>query len=225
VYLSHADDEILCEWLLRTVAKSGRFLRLVILTQGEQGWKNLPIHMDRRNIIEIRMNEFQRSCRLLGVQNFDVWKVPDSEVRLFHEQTLINMIKADTMQWLPDRVVTFARDGVTKHDDHEKTHLRVVEAIRQLGLLSTVKIFGITMPKELIDPAMQILMARRRTQGAYAENLMEFAPPLSSVIKVPIDLEQKRRLVDIYASQGLGRSYIQLFQLPGMGEFYLPINP
>ncbi len=179
--------------------------------------------MDRKNIVQIRMDEFAQSCALLGVTDYEVWKIPDNGVADFNQAALVKMITDEIAQYTPDTVITFARDGYTGHKDHEATHCRVVEAVRSLSSKLAPRVFGITMPKELISQAMPILTARRKTASAYRPCLTDFAPSLSSVEKVPMDLGLKRCLVEIYQSQALG-GYLELFQLPGMGEFYLPIR-
>lgn len=223
VVLAHGDDEIFCASLLKKLTECNAYVKLVVLTQGELGFKNMPSHLVRAEIVAIRNREFIASCTALGITNYEMWSVPDGGVAQYPHNPLVQKLVAEIRAVEPDTIISFALDGFTGHIDHISTYHRICAAMRRSD--SRAQLFGITLPKERVETALPTLLGRRKTVTCYHSNLVELAPREAETIIVPCDLKLKQELVKVYESQAL-TSYLSLFQLPEMtGEHFLPINP
>ena len=123
----HPDDEsFVAGGLFQEAAFLGLETHLVCLTGGESG-KNSYKGGDLK---KIRSGEFEKACKLLGIENYFLWNFPDAHLQtsvaawLPEVEKLINKLS-------PDIVVTFDFSGITGHPDHIASCREILDLVKK----------------------------------------------------------------------------------------------
>jgi LmbE family N-acetylglucosaminyl deacetylase len=114
-------------------AKSGLELLLIVATRGEAGLIADPSLATRENLGKVREEEERRSLQSLGAGGAELrfYDYPDGGLADAPRDELIQRLEEDLAAFVPDVVVTFGPEGVTKHDDHIAIHQATTEAFHR----------------------------------------------------------------------------------------------
>ncbi len=123
---AHPDDEsFLMGGTLAYYAANGVEVKLLCLTQGEQGYSPLASADERQQLPKIRQRELTRCCEILGVQLLPVLDFPDGRLAQFNVSKLAQPITSAIRSLRPDIILTFGAEGLTGHPDHLAIHRAV----------------------------------------------------------------------------------------------------
>jgi LmbE family N-acetylglucosaminyl deacetylase len=120
---AHPDDEaFLTGGTLAYYAGSGVDVKLLCLTQGEQGYSDRFSAEERRQLPKVRKSELAQSCEVMGVKLLSVLDFPDGRLSEISLSKLAQPIAHTIWQLKPDIVLTFGADGLSGHPDHIALH-------------------------------------------------------------------------------------------------------
>ena len=115
---AHPDDEayLAAGLALRTVAAGGRMV-CRHFTLGELGTEEPAVWPPER-LAPRRREELAASLQIVGVDDHDVFGLPDGGCATTHPEEPVRWIADAITRLAPDVVVTFGPDGMTGHTDH-----------------------------------------------------------------------------------------------------------
>ena len=111
----------------------GLELLVIVATKGEAGMIADPSLATRESLGKVREEEERRSLEALGAKDADLrfYDYPDGGLADAPRDELIRKVEEDLAGFVPDVVVTFGPEGVTKHDDHIAIHQATTEAFHR----------------------------------------------------------------------------------------------
>jgi LmbE family N-acetylglucosaminyl deacetylase len=113
--------------------EKGLELFVVVATKGEAGMIADPSLATRENLGKVREEEERRSLDALGAKDAGLrfYDYPDGALAEAPRDELVQKVEEDLAAFVPDVVVTFGPEGVTKHDDHIAIHQATTEAFHR----------------------------------------------------------------------------------------------
>lgn len=234
---AHPDDESYIVGGTLALASAQRAsISLISLTRGDKGTQHVDDPFEKHAITETREQELRDSCQILGINELILWDYPDGGVDQAPEQGIIEQLVQEIERIKPSLIITFGVNGVSRHRDHIVTGALTVKAARacaerrrkgaQNG--AELKIYGVTIPEELISYFDEVFSHRKRTMAHYHDTRATISPKLSEVEAVDIAsvLEIKFAACRAHKSQN-PEGLIEFYQKlpPGllMREYYLSI--
>lgn len=113
--LAHPDDESrIMGGTLALAARRGWRVTLYCATAGEAGDPSLAAD----EVAELRERELGAACRVLGIEQFHLGRLPDGSVADADGEAVVEDIVRHLRTVRPEVVVTFGPDGRTGHPDH-----------------------------------------------------------------------------------------------------------
>jgi N-acetylglucosamine malate deacetylase 2 len=148
VVVAHPDDETLyCGGYIARTTRSGENVVTVTLTRGEEG-RTLGL-CDVLELGAVRVAELQAAARLLGVNQTEVYELPDGRLAE-HVAEATRLMQSALARWRPAAVVTFAPNGINGHPDHIAAHHVVLSS---LDKPDGPRLLLMTNPTSCVEPA------------------------------------------------------------------------
>ncbi len=153
--LAHPDDEaVAAGGTVRRLADQGDEVVVVLATKGEGGIRPLKPVKDsrglngiRRSEIDIRIEEFKKSCEILGVSKTEILKYKDGEI---NNQIVWGELELDFVdrieKYRPEVVITFDHSGWYFHLDHVGVSIAALRAVQRAGHKVQAMLFMIFHP-------------------------------------------------------------------------------
>lgn len=119
--LAHPDDETFGSG--GTIAKmhqGGAKISLITATYGQAGQTGKYGKITPKELGEIRKNEQEEACKILGISKIHYFGLKDGELYKCRVSTLVRKIMPILKEEDPDIVITFGKDGGSNHPDHKK---------------------------------------------------------------------------------------------------------
>ncbi|PYZ91623.1 bacillithiol biosynthesis deacetylase BshB2 [Salipaludibacillus keqinensis] len=133
VIFPHPDDEAFgVAGTILSHTQAGTPVTYACLTLGEMG-RNMgrPLIANRETLPEIRKNELNEACRLLGIEDLRRFGMRDKTVEFADEDALQSRIFDMIEEVNPSLIITFY-PGYAVHPDHDATGAAVIQAVRRL---------------------------------------------------------------------------------------------
>lgn len=133
VIFPHPDDEAFgVAGTILSHTQAGTPVTYACLTLGEMG-RNMgrPLIANRETLPDIRKNELQEACRLLGIKDLRRFGMRDKTVEFADQNALQNRILGVIEDVNPSLIITFY-PGYAVHPDHDATGAAVVQAVQRL---------------------------------------------------------------------------------------------
>lgn len=104
----------------------------VCLTLGEMG-RNMgrPVMATRESLPEIRQEELDEACLLLGIQDLRRFGMRDKTIEFMDQEVLAASLREVIEEVEPTKIITFY-PGYAVHPDHDATGAAVINAVKQL---------------------------------------------------------------------------------------------
>ena len=113
----HPDDETMLSGGFIAIHLRSKDVELkhICITKGEKG--NERVKVTENELAEIREKEYEKSMKVLGCNNFEIWDFHDGKVE--DEQDLIAArLDLELIEFQPDIILTYERAGLYGHPDH-----------------------------------------------------------------------------------------------------------
>jgi len=133
VILPHPDDEAFgVAGTILSHTDAGTPVTYVCLTLGEMG-RNMgrPLIANRETLPNIRKNELQEACRLLGIEDLRRFGMRDKTVEFTDQKALQKRISDVIEEITPSLIITFY-PGYAVHPDHDATGAAVIQAVQRI---------------------------------------------------------------------------------------------
>jgi N-acetylglucosamine malate deacetylase 2 len=186
VVFPHPDDEAFgSAGYIAMQTQSGVPVTYVCGTLGEMG-RNMgnPFFANRETLPEIRKQELEEACRVMGIQDLRLLGLRDKTLEFEDEEMLADRIEEVIHEVNPSLVVTFY-PGYAVHPDHDAMGAAAIKAVERLPKDKQPKIYckafskncreELGEPDVLIDvsPVQEIKLAaiqahRSQTEGMVA---------------------------------------------------------
>ncbi len=129
---AHPDDEAFGpSGMVRKLHDEGVRNVVITATRGEQGNLGEPPIATRPTLADIRAQELQAACALIGVDRLELWSYPDGALSVVDTNELRDRIVEIFNQEKPHVVLTFGPDGIYGHPDHIAIHIAATQAFAQ----------------------------------------------------------------------------------------------
>jgi LmbE family N-acetylglucosaminyl deacetylase len=126
---AHPDDEsVFAVGFVQQALKLGAALRLITLTHGEAGSTRYGLRSGD-DLGAVRSMELQNACRILGSFSCQALDFPDGGLSC-HLHEIQEALGAESAQFQPDYLLSFAPDGITGHSDHQAASQAVTQLHR-----------------------------------------------------------------------------------------------
>jgi LmbE family N-acetylglucosaminyl deacetylase len=117
VFMPHPDDEaVFLAGTIHQLIKNKINVKIITTTKGEASTLRFGLK-DSDNLAKARENELQKSFKILGVSDFEIWNLPDGGL-IKIKTKLKEKIKEAIANFLPNLVITLEPDGIYGHPDH-----------------------------------------------------------------------------------------------------------
>jgi LmbE family N-acetylglucosaminyl deacetylase len=189
---AHPDDEsILTGGVIARAHLDHHRVVLVTATRGEEG---TLVHLDAgvgpEALADIRTQELQEACEILGVDRLEMLGYHDSGMpgggggggdhQSFHDaplrevaERLVDVLEEER----PEVVVTYSEDGTYEHPDHRKAHQMTIEALDRMATRGwePYKVYAHAVPRSYV----RIVLAAADAHG------IELPAELAQIAGIP----------------------------------------
>lgn len=133
VVFPHPDDEAFgVAGTILSHTQAGTPVTYVCLTLGEMG-RNMgrPLIANRESLPEIRRQELEEACRLMGIEDLRRFGMRDKTVEFADQEALQSRLFDVIEEIDPSLIITFY-PGYAVHPDHDATGAAVIQAVQRL---------------------------------------------------------------------------------------------
>lgn len=148
---AHPDDESFGSGgTIAKLAKKGIIIKLITATRGEAGqFGDLPIKT-QKELAKVREQELKSAAKILGISQIYFLDYIDGTLEKIPLKELAKKVFSILEDEKPDVVITFSKEGGSKHPDHVKMHKVTTVAFKKY--MQTVKkhirlYYGVSLSK------------------------------------------------------------------------------
>ena len=206
---AHPDDEsYLAAGTIYENSKRGGQTILLCATKGEKGTAHLKKTLSPRQLTLLRVKELQKASKFLKIHKVVVLNLPDGQVDKYSAK-LFDSARKLINQYRPDLIMSFGRDGITRHCDHIATG----KVARSLAKKLSLPICRFALPRSFYSRGSKWFLSKRRSPH-YIKKVIYSKPNLRLKITTAI----KKKAIGYHKSQmdsrglsGLPNSVRQVF--------------
>jgi LmbE family N-acetylglucosaminyl deacetylase len=137
---AHPDDETFGPGATLHKLAQNNDVYIVCATCGEAGQNGS--HETKREIAEIRREELQSACKILGVQDVIFLGFEDGTLSNNQYHAIAKAVKEKLIQLKPEIVITFEPKGVSGHIDHIAMSMITTFVVRDLPFVECLMYYG-----------------------------------------------------------------------------------
>lgn len=150
---AHPDDESFSSG--GTIAKlnqEGSEIKLIVATRGEEGQVGEPPVTTKEKLGEVREKELKAAAKILGISYIYFLDYRDGTLKNITSKELVKKVFSILKQELPDIVVTFEKQGISRHPDHMKISKVATIAFKKYMKISrkNIKLYHTAIPASFI---------------------------------------------------------------------------
>ncbi len=129
---AHPDDETFGPGgTLARYALTGHTCRLVTFTRGEAGSLGPAKYLTPEELGRLRSAELERAVSALQLSSHRLCDLPDKKLAALPPETGLAIIRQEIEAFEPDLVLTFHKDGISGHPDHQAVAHWCLQAVRE----------------------------------------------------------------------------------------------
>lgn len=214
--LAHPDDEaVAAGGTIRRLADQGDEIIVVLATRGEGGIRPLkPVNKDYSGLngihhsnIDIRREEFKRSCEILGISKTEILKYKDGKIS---NQLVWGRLELDFVdrieKYKPEVVITFDHSGWYFHLDHVGVSIAALRAVQRAEHKVQAMLFMLFHP-----PGIKI-----KWPYVYQKKL-----PITHVVEIGKVVDKKVAAIKAHQSQSM--SFLPYLESGKMSREYFQL--
>jgi len=202
IVIAHPDDEsFLAAGLIHANHLAKGETHLICASRGERGYTSEKL--SQFQIKRIRERELTTVSKYLGVTKLSLLNMPDGSLSL-HTEKLEIIIKKYIQKFIPDYIISFGKDGYTRHNDH----IAVGNTTRKVARRTHYPFIEFTKPPHTICSNLHEHLMKKRKNGAYRDMVLVNTIPN---IKVKIDPKVKLKALSLHKSQFGGLDFYNIF--------------
>ncbi|OGE88263.1 MAG: hypothetical protein A2990_03805 [Candidatus Doudnabacteria bacterium RIFCSPLOWO2_01_FULL_49_40] len=202
--LAHPDDEafLLAGTCLKFAAE-GKSVGVVCATRGEKGADRLNRALTEEQMAEIRTDEMESACRIIGCHCVKFGNYPDGSLDAVNFDQLTQEVAQEIEQYQPKIILTFGPEGISGHRDHI-TIGRAAEAATKQTRHTVEEIWLASIPASAIGQFNEHLTSRKVHHGHFKQQEL-LGVPDDQLLKIDITkyAKQKHEALKAHQSQYL----------------------
>lgn len=209
VLYPHPDDEVMMigGTISKLINTKGVQVKVISTTHGEKG--DELVNLLPAELAQLRAQEFENAMRTLGVEGYEIWDLPDGELKQ-HGQALEDRLIEEFGGYRPNIVFTYERAGLYGHSDH----IQLTKSINKIvdEQFSDIQVLYTTLARNLLKFAK---LPTHMADGEVVQQRAEY--------KLPIwrNLFIKYKAAKQYKSQNLSHGGPLLFKMLFMPYEYI----
>ncbi|NNE09872.1 MAG: PIG-L family deacetylase [Gemmatimonadetes bacterium] len=150
---AHPDDEAYGPGgTLAHYAMKGDAVHLLTFTRGEAGSLGVSKDLAPDELARLRTIELQAASDALGLSSHEIVGWPDSGLASMPFEEGVAIVGEALRRHEPDVLITFHREGVSRHPDHTTVYGWVVEAFARTDVEPVARVYGWGILEELCKP-------------------------------------------------------------------------
>lgn len=150
---AHPDDESFSSGgTIAKLTKEGNIVKLITATKGERGELGNPPMTTKENLGKTREQELGKVAKILGISKIYFLDFKDGTLSKIPKKLLIDKIYSISQLEKPDVIVTFNKEGGSKHPDHMMISVCATEAFGKYlrRAKKHVRLYHSEIPKTLL---------------------------------------------------------------------------
>ncbi|MBI2607378.1 MAG: PIG-L family deacetylase [Candidatus Doudnabacteria bacterium] len=200
--LAHPDDEaFLLAGTCLKLAEEGKRSAVICATTGERGPDRLNRELSPEQMAEIRTQELQQACRVLGCDCKKIFDFGDGQLDKADFAELISQLSEEINALTPQIILTFGEEGISGHRDHITIGRAAMLAAKQADTPPS-EIWRTCIPSSLIEDFCKHLDQRKVHHLHYVANNLKGVPD-GRLTKIDIKkyAAQKLKALEAHQSQ------------------------
>lgn len=156
---AHPDDETFgCGGTLAQLSKKGATVKIITATKGEEGSVGKPPLCKKEELGMVREQELLRAAKTLGIKDVYFLGYHDGTLENIQLEEISTKVLKILRQEHPDIVITFNREGDSRHPDHIQINKAATLAFKYYmqDAQKHVRLYYIDMPKSLLKKLEKI---------------------------------------------------------------------
>lgn len=150
---AHPDDESFSSGgTIAKLTKKGVVVKLITATKGEAGSMGNPPFTTRAELAKVRQQELANAAKILGISQIYFLHLIDGTLDKIPVRKIVEPILTILKKEKPDMVITFNKEGGSRHPDHIKVSKAATSAFKQYINITgkSVKLYYNVLPKTLL---------------------------------------------------------------------------
>ncbi len=155
---AHPDDESFSSGgTIAKFTKEGNTVKLITATRGEAGQVGNPPITTKEDLGKTREEELRKVTKILGISKIYFLDLKDGTLSKIPKKLLIDKIYSILQLEKPDVVVTFNKEGGSRHPDHMRISLCATETFEKYlrRAKKHVRLYHNEIPKTLLKKLSQ----------------------------------------------------------------------
>lgn len=156
---AHPDDETFgCGGTIAKLIKKGVTVKLVTATRGEEGSVGDPPLCTQEELGSVREKELLCAAKTLGITNVYFLGYRDGTLKIVGKEEISTKILKILKKERPDIVITFNKEGNSRHPDHVQINIATTLAFRYYmqDAGKHVRLYYTDIPKSLLKKLEEI---------------------------------------------------------------------
>ncbi len=150
---AHPDDEAYGPGgTLAHYAMQGDAVHLLTFTRGEAGSLGVSKELEPDELARLRTIELKVASEALGLSSQKIVGWPDSGLASMPFEDGVGVVGDALRLHEPDVLITFHREGVSRHPDHTTVYGWVMEAFARTDVKTVARVYGWGILEELCKP-------------------------------------------------------------------------
>jgi LmbE family N-acetylglucosaminyl deacetylase len=188
---AHPDDETYCcGGVMSWAANNGQRVVCVTATRGEAGSQDVK-RWPPDQLAAVRAKEMERALEIFGISEHHWLDYPDGGCMAVDQDEAIEKLVVLIEQVKPDTVLTFGREGITGHSDHQAVCQWTHAALQQSG--HTAKVFHPVIADQQYESHYRVVDEKLNMFFAIDEPPTKPAAECDICIELPNDVLNKKR--------------------------------
>jgi len=197
---AHPDDETFSSGgTIAKLAQKGVTIKLITATKGEEGQLGNPPIATKDNIAEIREKELKNAAKILGISKIYFLGFKDGSLPMISIKKLSRKVLEILTVEKPDIVVTFGKEGASRHPDHIRIGKVGTYVFKKYmdSVNKKVKLYHVVSPRSLVKKLKNIGIA----YNAFGEIKGTRDSQITTTINISETIDKKIKALNSHKTQ------------------------